>query len=280
MPTLTPNYSFNLPLVNNATDADLWGGFLNANWSSLDNDLTLRTSSQNSSFSVTSNDFNVTYIVDATSVAITATLPATIPFSGFVVRFKAENVDNTITIDGNGQTIDGNATKIINQVNESIEIVSDGTNWRVLGTAPTPVSTESVFGTVEKATSTESFNETTDKNITADNALRLPNTCVAYGQIDTTSGSAVLSGGYNTTSASRTATGLTTITINKAMANTNYTILLTSNSVTGNSPHDVVVNPAVSKTTTAFGVRMLEDTGAATNNIDGVFYFMVFGEIA
>ena len=36
MPTLTPNYSFNLPLVNNATDADLWGGFLNANWTSLD----------------------------------------------------------------------------------------------------------------------------------------------------------------------------------------------------------------------------------------------------
>lgn len=36
MPNLTPNYSFNLPLVNNATDADLWGGQLNSNWSSLD----------------------------------------------------------------------------------------------------------------------------------------------------------------------------------------------------------------------------------------------------
>lgn len=36
MPNLTPNYSFNLPLVNNATDADLWGGQLNANWSSID----------------------------------------------------------------------------------------------------------------------------------------------------------------------------------------------------------------------------------------------------
>lgn len=36
MPTLTPNYSFNKPLVNNATDADLWGGYLNANWDSVD----------------------------------------------------------------------------------------------------------------------------------------------------------------------------------------------------------------------------------------------------
>lgn len=36
MPNLTPNYDFNLPLVNNATDADLWGGQLNSNWSSLD----------------------------------------------------------------------------------------------------------------------------------------------------------------------------------------------------------------------------------------------------
>lgn len=36
MPNLTTNYSFNLPLVNNATDADLWGGQLNSNWTSLD----------------------------------------------------------------------------------------------------------------------------------------------------------------------------------------------------------------------------------------------------
>lgn len=36
MPSLTPNYSFNLPLVNNPTDQDLWGGYLNANFSSID----------------------------------------------------------------------------------------------------------------------------------------------------------------------------------------------------------------------------------------------------
>lgn len=39
MPNLTPNYSWNLPLVNNATDADLWGGQLNSNFSDLDTEL-------------------------------------------------------------------------------------------------------------------------------------------------------------------------------------------------------------------------------------------------
>ena len=36
MPTYTPNYNFALPLVNNATDQDLWGGYLNSNFTLLD----------------------------------------------------------------------------------------------------------------------------------------------------------------------------------------------------------------------------------------------------
>lgn len=36
MSTTTTNYSFILPGVNDPTDQDLWGGFLNANWTSLD----------------------------------------------------------------------------------------------------------------------------------------------------------------------------------------------------------------------------------------------------
>lgn len=36
MPSLTPNYDFQLPLVNDPIDADLWGNELNANWSSID----------------------------------------------------------------------------------------------------------------------------------------------------------------------------------------------------------------------------------------------------
>ena len=39
MPTLTTNYSLKKPLVNNATDADLWGGQLNENLDTLDTEL-------------------------------------------------------------------------------------------------------------------------------------------------------------------------------------------------------------------------------------------------
>lgn len=36
MPNFTPNYNFNLPLVNDPTDQDVWGNELNSNWTSLD----------------------------------------------------------------------------------------------------------------------------------------------------------------------------------------------------------------------------------------------------
>lgn len=47
MPNLTPNYSFNLPLVNDPTDQDLWGNELNVNWSSIDTILNTRTQNYN-----------------------------------------------------------------------------------------------------------------------------------------------------------------------------------------------------------------------------------------
>ncbi len=48
MPNTTANYSFYLPLVNDPVDQDLWGGYLNANWTSLD--ILLNTRTQNYSF--------------------------------------------------------------------------------------------------------------------------------------------------------------------------------------------------------------------------------------
>lgn len=36
MPNTTTNYDFYLPLVNDPTDQDLWGGYLNANFTALD----------------------------------------------------------------------------------------------------------------------------------------------------------------------------------------------------------------------------------------------------
>ena len=47
MVNLTTNYDFNLPEVNSATDEDLWGGYLNENWNSLDSKLKTRTDAYN-----------------------------------------------------------------------------------------------------------------------------------------------------------------------------------------------------------------------------------------
>lgn len=141
MPNLTPNFSFNLPLVNNAVDADLWGGQLNANWTKTDTELQAviddtryATSAESSDFSVVAADFNATFLIDASSNTVTATLPAaSTVFDGFVVRFKATDVTNTVTIDGDGsETIDGQTTVTIDSANAVLELVCDGSNWQVI----------------------------------------------------------------------------------------------------------------------------------------------------
>lgn len=43
MSTLTPNFGFIKPAVNDITDADLWGGYLNDDWDLLDTELATRS---------------------------------------------------------------------------------------------------------------------------------------------------------------------------------------------------------------------------------------------
>jgi microcystin-dependent protein len=62
MPNSTTNYAFNLPLVNDPIDADLWGGQLNSNWSSLDT--LLKTVSDNAT--------NALALVDLGDIKITS----------------------------------------------------------------------------------------------------------------------------------------------------------------------------------------------------------------
>lgn len=133
MPNLTTNFSYNKPLVNNATDADLWGGQLNTNWDDVDADLPQTTAAKTSDFNVGATEFNYTYLIDASGGTVTATLPAVSSvFNGFVVRFKAADVSNTVTIDGNGsETIDGQASFTLEAENHSLSLVCDGSNWRI-----------------------------------------------------------------------------------------------------------------------------------------------------
>lgn len=185
MPTLTSNFDFNLPLINNATDADLWGGYLNANWTALDALIPKTTASKSSTFNVGATEFNYTYLVDASSGAVTADLPAVANvYNGFTVRFKLVDATNALTIDPNGsETIDGASTLEINVEDEVVGVVCDGTGWHALklsiatqaqaeaGTANnvlmTPLRTQQFFdNTVEVYTST-------DQTITSSGTLNL-----------------------------------------------------------------------------------------------------------
>ena len=147
MPTQTSNFSYNKPLVNNATDADLWGGQLNTNWDDLDTDLALTTVSKTATFSVAATEFNFTYLVDSSSGSVTINLPAVANvFNGFVVRFKAVDLTNSVTIDADGsETIDGETTKTIDAEDDIIEIVSDDTGWQI--TVAPPVSAGRLLAT-------------------------------------------------------------------------------------------------------------------------------------
>ena len=72
-------------------------------------------------------------LCDATSGAITITLPTAATISGefFTVK-KVDSSANAVTVDGNGsETIDGDLTKVITSQYDSINVVSDGSNWHI-----------------------------------------------------------------------------------------------------------------------------------------------------
>lgn len=72
-------------------------------------------------------------LVDATSGAITMTLPS-VTTSGKIVRVKkTDSSGNVVTVQRGGtSTIDGATTKILYSQYESITIISDGTNWHII----------------------------------------------------------------------------------------------------------------------------------------------------
>ena len=87
MPTLTTNYDFQLPVEG--ADDDVWGGFLNANWTALDTRL-----------------FSGTIGADTTGNAATATLAdnATLAAEATILATA-----RTFTIGGESRTFDGAA---------------------------------------------------------------------------------------------------------------------------------------------------------------------------
>src|SRR4030065_132078 len=73
-------------------------------------------------------------LANATADAVAVTLPTAVGNTGkkFVVK-KIDSSVNAVTVDPNGsETIDGQATASVKNLDETIIVVSDGTNWRRL----------------------------------------------------------------------------------------------------------------------------------------------------
>lgn len=177
MPTTTTNYDLLKPLVNSATDQDLWGGYLNDDMDDIDTllragitfDNDAKTSSFTASASISTKLF---YPCDATSAAITATIPeaATAGEGATVAVKKTDSSANAVTLTRSGSdTIDGDTSVALEGENDAIIIVSDGVSkWNSIARGQdVPYATTSSNGVVQLATSAETLTGTdTNKPIT------------------------------------------------------------------------------------------------------------------
>lgn len=82
----------------------------------------------------TALDTDIVILADATSNAITITLPAAATNNERVLNIKKiDSVGNNVTIDGNAsETIDGGLTAVLTVQYESITIICDGSNWHII----------------------------------------------------------------------------------------------------------------------------------------------------
>jgi hypothetical protein len=75
---------------------------------------------------------NADYVIDCTFGTFTVTLPASSGRTGRILIIKNSGA-GTITVDGNSsETIDGAATYAISVQYGTIQIMSDGTNWKII----------------------------------------------------------------------------------------------------------------------------------------------------
>jgi len=80
-------------------------------------------------FTATMNDI---ILADASGGAFSVTLPST-PTAGVVIDVKkTDSSANAVTVDGNGNNIDGDSTYIMYSQYESISIFADGSNWWII----------------------------------------------------------------------------------------------------------------------------------------------------
>lgn len=203
MPTTTTNYGFFLPLVNNATDQDLWGGYLNTDISNFDallsTAMNFKTVAETATFtavaptagSSTVGNSRSLFLCNATTGAMLANLPtAASAGNGCMMAFKkTDSSTNTVTITPNGTDKIDTASNftLANQNNWAI-LVSDGiSNWNILSDTLQPTSIVNI-GQVQGVFKNLKINwtSTTAAAITVD-ALSVSNGAGAYLTLQTVS---------------------------------------------------------------------------------------------
>jgi len=96
----------------------------------LNSKITPNIATKTGAYTVTSSDY--TLLANSSTAGFTITLPAT-PNSGEILNVKkVDSSANTVTINGNGKTIDGLSTLTINTQNQSYTLQYDGTGWYIL----------------------------------------------------------------------------------------------------------------------------------------------------
>ena len=124
----TPQYNDIIYLGQKQTD----GTFTDQNVTQ--QDLTkLRVITKTAIYTIASNDDVI--LADATNGAFTVTLPSAVGLAGIkkIIK-KIDSSSNHVTIGTtSAQTIDGAATQSLNSQWNKIIVVSDGTNWLVIG---------------------------------------------------------------------------------------------------------------------------------------------------
>lgn len=89
---------------------------------------TLPFSSKTSAYTIDNTDC----VIDCTTGTFTVTLPTSVGLEGqyFIIKNSGNGI---ITIDGAGsETIDGQLNKLLAVQYESITVISDGTNWKII----------------------------------------------------------------------------------------------------------------------------------------------------
>ena len=98
------------------------------------------TSVQNGSFSATASHKNYLFLVSGTSTI--SLLPATTAGVNFIIGFqKTDSINTQIDIIPSSTTIEDNSNYVLSTKNETVILISDGSNWRIMSTKTSVLAT-------------------------------------------------------------------------------------------------------------------------------------------